>query len=147
MSYILEDIYILQMTTPYLTKRHTLAVFLGVYVDDILLTGDEEYEIQAFKHYLDQTFKIKDLGEAHYFLGIDILAAKDGLILTQRKFPRELLKELRDSDSSPMVYPLDSTQKLSATDEELFSGPSLYRKIVGKLNFLIKTRVDLAFTV
>jgi len=62
-----------------------------VYVDDIILTRDDEVEIEDLKHYLDQVFKIKDLGLVHYFLGIEILQVEKGLLLTQRKFAKELL--------------------------------------------------------
>lgn len=128
-------------------KTPTLVVFLGVYVDDMLLTGDDELEIQSLKQYLDHTFKIKDHGEAHYFLGIEILSTKESLILTQRNFARELLGEVGDNNLSSMICPLDNTHKLSPTYGELFSDPSLYRRIVGKLNFLTNTRPDLAFAV
>ena len=42
-------------------------------MDDILLTGNDLMKIQDLKSYLDQAFKIKDLGEAHYFLRLEIL--------------------------------------------------------------------------
>jgi len=64
-------------------KGSNSIVFLGVYVDDIKLTGDDVAEMQALKAYLDHTFKIKDLGEAHYFLGLEILPVPQGLVLTQ----------------------------------------------------------------
>ena len=52
-------------------------------MDDILVTGNDKDEIQSLKSYLDNTFKIKDLGETHFFLGMEILPTKGGLVLTQ----------------------------------------------------------------
>ena len=66
-------------------------VFLTVYVDDLLFIGNNETEIAALKSFLDDTFKIKDLGYANYFLGIEILRSDQGLLLKQRKFSLELL--------------------------------------------------------
>jgi len=128
-------------------KTDSSVVFLGVYVDDIIVTGDDEAEILALKQHLDQVFKIKDLGLVHYFLGIEILQVDEGLLLTQRKFAKELLHEFDCHDTSAVSCPLDITCKLTADEGDFFDNPSLYRKGVGKLNFLTHTRPDLAFAV
>lgn len=122
-------------------------MFLVVYADDIILTGDDEVEISALKAYLDDTFRIKDLGEARYFLGMEILPVAEGLILTQRKFAKEVLEEFLDPNATSVICPLDCTQRLAADQGDFFDNPDLHRRIVGKLNFLTSTRPDLAFTV
>ncbi|GJW91207.1 ribonuclease H-like domain-containing protein [Tanacetum coccineum] len=70
-------------------------VFLAlmVYVDDIIITGNNVSEIEKFKVYLKSKFMIKDLGKLKYFLGIEIVDTEKGICLNQRKYVLDLLSE------------------------------------------------------
>ena len=87
------------------------------------MTGHDEAEVQAPKKYLDQVFKIKDLGLVHYFHGIKVFPVEEGLLLTQRKFAKELLKEFDCGDLSSVSCPFDLSHKLTAEVGELLDDP------------------------
>ncbi|XP_075092030.1 uncharacterized protein LOC142172145 [Nicotiana tabacum] len=91
--------------------------------------------------------KIKDLARLHYFLGLEILYKGDGVVIPQRKFTQDLLKEFDCIGCSTVTSPLDPTVKLKAGEGILLPDPSHYRKLIGKLNFLIGTRPDIAYSV
>ncbi|XP_019264914.1 PREDICTED: uncharacterized protein LOC109242520 [Nicotiana attenuata] len=122
-------------------------VILAVYVDDIILTGNDVSEIYALKSYLDEQFKIKDLGILYYVLGIEVSPTPAGLLLNQRKFILDLLAEYKCYEVSPVVSPLDLTLKLQAADGDLLPNPELYWSLIGKFNFLTHSRLDLSFAV
>ncbi|XP_071708748.1 uncharacterized protein [Rutidosis leptorrhynchoides] len=77
----------------YIKLEKDLFLAILVYVDDIIITGNNESEIKQFKTYLSSKFKIKDLGKLKYFLGIEVLNYKDGVCLNQRKYCLELLQD------------------------------------------------------
>ena len=91
-------------------------------------------------------FKIKDLGELHYFLGMELLNVPNGLIMTQKKFTMDLLKEFQCDTLTPTSCPLVAFSKPSLT-EDAPANATAYRKLVGKLNYLTNTRPDIAFSV
>ncbi|XP_028078310.1 uncharacterized protein LOC114280179 [Camellia sinensis] len=64
-----------------------------VYIDDIVLIGDNVEEISCLKEYLAKEFEIKDLGYLKYFLGIEVARSKDVIFICQRKYVLDLLKE------------------------------------------------------
>jgi len=127
-------------------KSANSSVYVAVYVDDIVLTGTNLEEINNLKSFLHDTFKIKDLGQLHYFLGFELLYREDGVLISQRKFTTELLKEFECLSYTAVTAPLECNLKLQAAEGPL-TDPTHYRKLVGKLNFLTHTRMDIAYSV
>ena len=71
------------------TDKGTILLFL--YVDDMIITGDDLNGIQKLKDFLSQQFEMKDLGHLSYFLGLKITHSIDRLYITQAKYASELL--------------------------------------------------------
>nr|XP_016513719.1 PREDICTED: uncharacterized mitochondrial protein AtMg00810-like [Nicotiana tabacum] len=128
-------------------KHRTSTVFVAVYVDDVIVIGTNFEEIKELKVFSHNQFKIKDLGKLHYFLGLEMLYKTDEVLICQEKFTMDLLKEYDCLTYSPVSSPLDSTIKLRSEDGALLSDRGYYRKLVGKLNFLTNTRLDIAYSV
>ncbi|KAL8089718.1 hypothetical protein AgCh_039270 [Apium graveolens] len=74
-----------------------------VYVDDVILTGDDTSSIDLLKTHLDAKFGIKDLGQLHYFLGIEVSHTASGIVLCQQKFANELIAESGFDVSKPTL--------------------------------------------
>ena len=65
-----------------------------MYVDDIIITGDDMTCISSLKSFLHVQFHTKDLGMLKYFLGIEVMRSKRGIFLSQRKYVLDLLFEI-----------------------------------------------------
>ena len=68
-------------------------IWLLVYVDDIIITGDDTQGITMLKEFLQKKFNTKDLGPLKYFLGIEIAISSHRTALSQRKYVLDLLSE------------------------------------------------------
>ncbi|MCO5602581.1 hypothetical protein L7F22_056715 [Adiantum nelumboides] len=68
----------------YVRKNENGIVIVCIYVDDLIIGGDNEGEIMHVKSLLKKEFDMKDLGELRYFLGIEIIHTKEGTWLSQR---------------------------------------------------------------
>lgn len=111
-------------------------MFVAVYVDDVILIGTDPEEITSLKTYLHDQFKIKDLGRLHYFLGLEMLYREDRILISQRKFTADLLKEYDAINYKPTTSPLDPNDKLRATEGNLLSDPAYIEDWLGNSTFL-----------
>jgi hypothetical protein len=124
-------------------------VYLLLYVDDIIITGDSEDLITEVKHALQTEFDMKDLGPLHYFLGLEIKYLENGLFLSQHKYAKDLLHKSGMDDCNTHLTPsqagfkllIDAGTPLSASDTVYF------RSLVGCLQYLTFTRPDIAYSV
>ncbi|XP_070011053.1 uncharacterized mitochondrial protein AtMg00810-like [Nicotiana sylvestris] len=114
-------------------------------MDDILLARDYVFELTTFKDFLDDQFKIKELGEVHYFIGLEIFKMAQGYLIHQHKFALDLLSDFHCSIVTLVVAPLDSYVKLSAEVRDLLPDPSDYEKLVA--NLVIYNIQDLIFPI
>ncbi|KAK3034880.1 hypothetical protein RJ639_033243 [Escallonia herrerae] len=124
-------------------------VFLSVlvYVDDLILTGNNSTACSSFKQYLNDCFKLKDLRPLKYFLGIEAARGPHGLFLSQHKYALDILSESGLSVSKPTALPMEQNHGLTLAGGPLLSDPGPYRRLIGRLVYLTITRPDICYAV
>jgi len=125
-------------------KNNKIIGLLAVYVDDILLSGDET-TINQTKTLIKNKFKIKDIGKVNYIIGIKFIKHKHGYFLNQTRYIEEILDKFNMRNTTP------SRNTKPVEDEELRKikfDQTKYRSIVGNLLYLaISTRPDIIYSV
>lgn len=118
-----------------------------VYVDDLLLVGNNIKDIDGLKSMLSTNFKMKDLGEVHYFLGLEISRSNAGFFVSQKKYAMDLVSEFGLTDTTPLKLPMDVHLRLTNDTGVPLKDPHPYQRMLGKLIYLTITRPDICFTV
>ena len=131
-------------------------IYLVLYVDDMLLIGNDKEIIQDLKTQLFSKFDMKDLGAANYILGMEIKRdrAKRKLWLNQRKYVETILQRFNMQDSKPVNVLIVVGTKLSVEqcpktqEEEEDMSHVPYASAVGSLMYaMVCTRPDIAHVV
>ncbi|KAL6332094.1 hypothetical protein AAG906_020775 [Vitis piasezkii] len=122
-------------------------IYLVVYVDDIVITGNNQNDIQKLKQHIFTHFQTKDLGKLKYFLEIEIAQSSSDVVLSQRKYVLDILEETSMLDCKPVDIPMDPNVKLILGQRKPLGDPGRYQQLVGKLNYLTITRPNISFLV
>ena len=126
-------------------------MYIGVYVDDIILAGRTVKQLEEIKRDLSQEFDIKDLGKLRYFLGMKVVQDEESqsIWIGQPAYAEDLLNKHGMKDSKPTGTPVDVNSKLQPTTNQADPvNQTEYQSAVGSLMYLaVSTRPDIAFTV
>ena len=113
--------------------QNSVICYLLVYVDDLVLTGNNLCFVLEIVAQLGNQFSLKDMGQLNFFLGMEVISTKFGLFLSQHKYIRDLLSKTN------MIGAKDVSTPLSNSTE--------FRSVIGALQYLSFTQPDISFSV
>ena len=131
----------------FIYHHHAQLIYFLVYVDDLIVTGNDSSFVKSFITALSTKFSVKDLGLLHYFLGVAVLPTTSGLFLSQHKYIHDLLVRTGMEGAKEVGTPLITTGSLVLKDGSPLANASEYRSVIGALQYLNLTRPDISFVV
>ena len=134
-------------TSLFVLKTGGNILYLLIYVDDIILTGNNSTYVDQFVASLALRFSLKDLGPLSYFLSVEVVPHKNGILLSKQRYILDLLTRTKMSSAKPVHSPLPTSPPISLHSGAQLSDPSIYRMVVGSLQYLSLTRSDISYVV
>jgi hypothetical protein len=120
---------------------------VGVYVDNLVITVNNDSEIKLFKLEMQAQFKLSDLGLLSFYLGIEVIQRNDGICLSQVAYTRKVLDKAGMHGRNPCHMLMEPRFKLSKISSAPPVDTTEYREIVGSLRYLVHIRPDISFVV
>ncbi|GJT53186.1 zinc finger, CCHC-type containing protein [Tanacetum coccineum] len=122
-------------------------VIIYLYVDDMLIFGIDQVQVDLTKEFLASKFSIKDMGEANVILGIRIKHESNGIAISQSHYIEKVLNKFNYFDCTPVSTPMDTSEKLMPNNGHDVSQLE-YSRVIGCLMYdMTCTRLDIAFVV
>jgi hypothetical protein len=134
-------------TSLFVYQRGSDTAYLLLYVDDIVLTASSPDLLRRIISALQREFAMKDLGELHHFLGMEVQRSGDGLLLSQRQYMLDILDRAGMTECKPCSTPVDTNPKIAAAEGAPVSDATDFRSLAGALQYLTFTRPDIAYAV
>ena len=131
----------------YLKQSDSNTIIVGVYVDDLIVTGSSSAEIENFKGEMTREFDMSDLGFLSYYLGIEVKQGKKYIFLCQTSYAQKLLEHANLGQCNAVATPLKAEVKFTNKEGGSRVNSTLYRSLIGSLKYLTHTRPDLLFSM
>jgi len=131
----------------FILHHDTFVVYLLLYVDDIIVTGNSLPFIDHLVSRLATIFDLKNLGPLAYFLGLQIEYTSQGLFVRQSKYALDLLTKFNMLNCKPCVTPYSLIVHVNNPIGTLLPDPIVFRSMAGDLEYLTFTKPYLAYSV
>jgi hypothetical protein len=128
-------------------KTNCGVIVTVIYVDDMIITKDNDVDIFYLKKLLKQKLEMKDLGELCYFFDAKVIQSPKGIWLLQKKYVLNKLFKYGITCCKPISIPLKQNVKLSVNEGDLMEDTNIYRCIVGSFNYMTITRPYLSYAI
>ena len=134
----------------FIKKSNNIIVYVLIYVDDIVVSSNDEVEIQKFYKILSNHFSVKNLGNISNYLGIEVNRDEDGIFyICQKEYITTLLNRFSLNDSKISNIPMDTGYyRNDLKSKTVLEDNNLYRKAIGSLLYLcLNSRPDITSSV
>ena len=131
----------------YLKQTDANFLVVGVYVDDLLITGSSSSVIDDFKVEMTREFDMSNLGSLSSYLGIEVKQSKDFIFLSQTAYAQKVLQHAKLGHCNSAITPLESQAKFISEEGKSTVNSTTYHNLIGSLRYLTHTRPDILFAV
>ncbi|GKD82963.1 zinc finger, CCHC-type containing protein [Tanacetum coccineum] len=122
-------------------------VIICLYLDNMLIFGTDQVQVDLTKEFLSSRFFMKDMGEADVILGIRIKDESKGIAISQSHYIEKALKKFNYFDCTPVSTHMDTSEKLMPNNGQAVSQLEYSRMIDCLMYAMTYTRPDIAFAV
>jgi hypothetical protein len=122
-------------------------LLVGVYVDDLVITGTSQKDINQFKGQMKDLFRMSDLGLLSYYLGIEVCKEAGKITLCQGAYAEKILQAAGMSNCNLRHTPAETRCKIGKRNGGATVDATLYRSVIGSLRYLVNTRPDISYAV
>ena len=129
-------------------KHHDHDIFIAqIYVDDIVFDSTNKTKVDEFVSVMSSEFEMSMVGELNYFLGMQVKQTSMGIMLSQSKYVKNLVKRFGLENGKDFETPMSTTLKLDKYEKGKIVDQSFYRSMIGSLLYLMASRPDICFSV
>jgi hypothetical protein len=112
-------------------------LLVGVYVDDLIITGVDPREEEGFKAAMKEQFDMRDLDLLCFYLGVEVRQDANGITLRQAHYAERILELGEMAGCNSATTPMEEKLRLSRESKVEEVDPTHYRRLVGNLRYLV----------